>query len=79
VSKLTLLKTPASGRIVEVLEELLAQAKEGKVTGIFVFHENLEGNVVHSRDGLSDSLVVFWLELIKRRILGCYETEERGV
>ncbi len=75
MSNLTLLKTPTSGRIVEVLEELVAQAKEGKVTGLFIFSESIEGQVTHSRDGMSDSLIIFWLELIKRRILGAYEPE----
>lgn len=71
--KVLSLPTDAKPRIVAILEELLADAKAGKVTGLFVFHENDEGTVIHSRDGLNDSLVVFWLELIKRRILGGYE------
>lgn len=75
MNNLTLLKTPTSGRIVEVLEDLLARAKDGKVTGLFLFEESNEGKVIHSRDGMSDSLIIFWLELIKRRILGEYEPE----
>lgn len=70
--KVLSLPTNANPRIVTLLEELLADAKTGKVTGLFVFHQNDEGVVVHSRDGLSDALVVFWLELIKRRLLGEY-------
>lgn len=66
------LKTPTSGRIVTALEELLEEAKAGKVTGIFIFHEMIDGKVVHSRDGMPDATIVFWLELIKRRILGEY-------
>jgi hypothetical protein len=59
-------------RIVSLLEDLLTQAKAGDITGLFVFTEDKKGTVIHSRDGMSDSLIVFWLELIKRRILGEY-------
>lgn len=73
---LRVLETPTTAsqaRIVTLLEELLADAKAGKVTGFFAFAEDDEGRVTHSRDGMSDSLVIFWIELIKRRILGGYE------
>lgn len=73
MADLKLLKTPTTGRIVELLEETLAQAKAGKVTGIFVFVEDLEGKVTHSRDGMPDATIMFWLELVKLRILGQYE------
>lgn len=64
--------TERTERIVSLLEELLADAKTGNVTGVFLFTEDKGGTVTHSRDGMSDSLIVFWLELIKRRILGEY-------
>jgi hypothetical protein len=69
------IKTPGverTERIVSLLEDLLTQAKAGDITGLFVLTEDKEGTVIHSRDGMSDSLIVFWLELIKRRILGEY-------
>lgn len=73
MSELRLLKTPTSERIVALLEELLADAKEGKVTGLFVFAESIDGKVTHSRDGMPDATIMFWVELIKRRILEAYE------
>lgn len=72
---LRVLNTPSQAskeRIVTLLEETLADAKAGKVTGLFMFTEDDEGRVTHSRDGMSDSLVIFWLELIKKRVLGEY-------
>ncbi len=66
-------RADTQGRIVAMLEDALAEAKAGKVTGLFMFAESDEGMVSHSRDGMSDSLVVFWIELIKRRILEGYQ------
>lgn len=73
MADLRLLKTPTTGRIVEELERLLAEAKAGNVTGLFVFSEDLGGIVTHSRDGMPDATIVFWLQLIQRRILEAYE------
>ncbi len=73
MSNLRQLKTPTSERIVAEIERLLADAKAGKVTSVFWFEENVEGDVSHTRDGMPDATIVFWLELIKRRILGRYE------
>lgn len=69
------IKTPGAERterIVSLLTDLLEQAKRGDITGVFVFSEDKDDCVTHSRDGMSDSLIVFWLELIKRRILEEY-------
>lgn len=73
MANLRQLKTPTNERITVLLEELLADAKAGKLTGVFVFSESINGKVTHSRDGMPDATVVFWLELIKRRLLGAYE------
>jgi hypothetical protein len=70
------IRTPSverTERIVVLLEELLADAKAGKTSGLFVFAEDTDGRVTHSRDGMPDATIVFWLELVKRRILEAYE------
>jgi hypothetical protein len=72
MADLRVLKTPTSGRIVAELERLLAEAKAGNVTGLFVFSEDLQGNVTHSRDGMPDATILFWLQLVQRRILEAY-------
>lgn len=59
-------------RVVALLEGALADAKAGKTVGVFMFTEDLEGGVQHSRDGMSDALVVFWMEITKRRITAEY-------
>ncbi len=56
-----------------MLEDLLDKARAGKVTGIFAFTEDDEGNIEHHRDGQSDHGVIFSLELVKKRILARYE------
>jgi len=75
MSALKVLSLPvdARPRIVELLEELLAKAKEGRVTGILVLHEDDKGEFEHRRDGLPDNQIVFSMELIKRRLLAGYE------
>lgn len=72
-SNLRPLKTKTNERVVEELRAILAEAEAGKITGIFFFREDLGGKVTHSRDGMPDATIVFWLELIKRRILEAYE------
>jgi hypothetical protein len=73
MSNLRVIKESSNERIVTILEDLLAEAKRGEVTGLFLFSEGKNGGVTHSRDGMSDALIMFWVELIKRRILGAYE------
>lgn len=73
MANLRQLKTPTNERITVLLEELLVDAKAGKLTGVFIFSESIDGKVTHSRDGMPDATIVFWLELIKRRIVEAYE------
>jgi len=73
MAELRVLKTATNERIVAMLEELLADAKAGKTTGLFVFAEDIGGVVTHMRDGMPDATITFWLELTKRRILEAYE------
>ncbi len=73
MSNLRALKTATNERVVAELRAILAEAEAGKITGIFFFTEDLCGKVTHSRDGMPDATIVFWLELIKRRILEAYE------
>lgn len=73
MSNLRAIKESSNERIISLLEDLLEQAKRGDLTGFFAFAEDRGGNVTHSRDGMSDALIMFWVELIKRRILGAYE------
>lgn len=73
ISPILVHKDKSNARIVSLLEELLEQAKQGKIQGIFFFQEDGAENVEHSRDGMSDNRVVFLMELIKRRILKEYE------
>ncbi len=71
--KVLSLPTHANPRIVAVLEDVLAKAKAGKVTGIFLYTEDDQGDIEHSRDGMPDNQVIFALELVKKRILARYE------
>lgn len=66
--KVLSLPTHAQPRIVEILEELLAKAKAGEVTGLFAYVES-DGVILHYRDGMPDNQVIFSLELVKKRIL----------
>lgn len=70
--KVLSLPTHANPRIVTMLEELLADAKAGKLTAIFAFYEDEGGNISHSRDGFSDNQAVFCIERTKQKILGGY-------
>lgn len=72
MSNLRPLKTAINERVVTELRSILAEAEEGKITGFFFFTEDLGGKVTHTRDGMTDATIVFWLELIKRRILEAY-------
>lgn len=72
MSKLTLLPTPASAtneRIVRELEDLLNMAKEGKITSFFTFYEDDKGSGEHVRIGLADDRIMYWCEVIKKRLL----------
>ena len=71
--KVLSLPTHAHPRIVALLEDLLGKAKAGELRGIFVFAEDSDGNVEHSRDGMPDHNVIFNLEIVKKRVLGQYE------
>lgn len=70
--KVLSLPTHAHPRIVALLEDLLDKARAGKVTGLFVYTEDDDGNIEHSRDGMADHSVIFNLEIVKKRILGEY-------
>lgn len=70
--KVVSLPTHASPRIVELLEGLLSRARAGEITGVFLYYEDIDGKIEHSRDGMADNQVVFSLELTKRRILEKY-------
>lgn len=65
-------KPPIGENLVVELERLLADAKAGKITGIFIFTEEEAGVIMHTRNGMSDALVLFWLAIIQRRILAEY-------
>jgi hypothetical protein len=71
--KVLSLPTHANPRIVALLEDTLARAKEGKVTGLFLYVEDENGQIEHSRDGMPDNQVIFAMELIKKRMLARYE------
>ncbi len=73
MSNLRAIKESSNERIVALLTDMLEQAKAGDITGFFAFAEDKSGTVTHSRDGMSDALIMFWVELIKRRILEAYE------
>lgn len=62
----------AQPRIVEELEKLLKEARAGRVTAIFLLHEDDKGNVTRSNDGFSEQSLVFAIEGIKHSILSRY-------
>ena len=65
---------PRKQDIVDELERLLVLAKAGEIEGLFAFTEYADGAVAHSRvgAGMCDSLVIFWCEVIKKRVLRDY-------
>jgi len=71
MENVTPLKTTESETLVKELERVLAEARKGKVAGFHLFVE-IDGRMGHSRHGFNDSMVIFWFEFLKKRILEGY-------